>query len=200
MSDPTGQGPAHDPQRPDLNNELNDLVKNLEGVVRSAAQSDRARTLQRDIFGGLEQINAQFQHLTERGQQAINQAQQFVNQPAQPGGTPQSNALMQELQEMLARGVANINQQLNEFSTRIQGEAGEPGAWNVPLEEDDEEETPASGAAPGTPASSPASERTTSSPAPGGQRVSVSIEDEPEAPATGETVRLDPEKPGPGKP
>lgn len=185
MTQSTGNGPQRNPQEPDLTNELNDLVKNLEYAVRSAMQSGRARSLQREITAGIEQINTQFQTLSERGQQAINQAQEVMNQ-AQQQTQSQPNMLVKELHDMLARGVSGINQQLNEFSIRLQGEsAGTSGPRNVPVEED---ESDGESAHAGNSTSTPGRASST----PGTQRVSVSIEDdEPDAPATGETTRLD---------
>jgi len=91
----------------------------LEHTVRSALESERAQQLQKDIMVGMKEIGTQMQsalkaiqederlrNLAERGQQAINQAQQ--------------SQTAKEFQEALTRGISQLNDQLSTFVTRLQ--------------------------------------------------------------------------------
>jgi len=113
-NDPNNQQP-----QPDLANELRELGQQLEHTVRSALESERAQQLQKDIMVGMKEIGTQMQsalkaiqederlrNLAERGQQAINQAQQ--------------SQTAKEFQEALTRGISQLNDQLSTFVTRLQ--------------------------------------------------------------------------------
>lgn len=111
--------PDNQPNQPqtDLANELRELGQQIESAVRNALASDRARQMQQDVSSGIKEIgtqiqsaikaiqeNPQVQQLVERGEQAVSQAQQ--------------SKVAQDFQESLARGVAQLNEQLAAFITR----------------------------------------------------------------------------------
>jgi hypothetical protein len=125
------------PERTDLGSELRELGHQIEQALRSAFESDRAQTVQRDISSGLHEIGNQVQHalqaikdnprmqeLSERGQQAINQVQE----------SPQ----VKDFQETLARGIAQLNEQLASFAARTRSgtDTSSTGAQDVPIDDD----------------------------------------------------------------
>lgn len=167
----------------DFLGELNRLGQNLEQTVRSALESDHAKSFQRDVSAGMKEFFTQLQgvtrsvqeddrmrDMTKRGQQAINEVQEKV----------QENKTLQDLQTTMARSIAYLNSQLNDFNENLQNneqQAGSSGAQSVPIdEEEDTPQTPASNIPPSTP-------QTPASNIPPGN------------PATGQTIRLDPDKP-----
>lgn len=140
MSEPqTPQKPEED--RRELSIELRELGQQIEQAVRSMLVTDQAHRLQRDINNGMQEIGTQIklamnairespqiQNLAERGQQTVNQ----VNE----------NPAVKDFQDSLARGVAQLNEQLSAFIARNRGqEAGSPpppqGAQSVQIENDE---------------------------------------------------------------
>ncbi|NTV64799.1 MAG: hypothetical protein HGA65_14900 [Oscillochloris sp.] len=124
MTQPEGNN-SNDQQQPDLANELRELGQQIEQTVRTALESERARQIQKDIMLGMREIGVQVQSalkalqedervrdLAERGQQAINQAQQS---PA-----------ARDFQETLTRGISQLNDQLSAFVTRLQNNTNPP--------------------------------------------------------------------------
>lgn len=102
----------------DLGSELRELGQQIEEAVRSALASERAKQIQADIASGMKEIGAQLQNalksiqenpqvqqLVQRGEQAVNQAQQ--------------TKVAHDFQETLARGIAALNDQLTEFTNRM---------------------------------------------------------------------------------
>lgn len=136
MSEPTNN-PQDQKQGADLANELRELGQQIEQAVRAAFQNERAQTMQRDISAGMREIGTQvqhalqaikedprIQHLAERGQQAVVQAQE--------------SQAAKDLQETLARGIAQLNDQLASFINRTRSSSATemPGAQNVPIDHD----------------------------------------------------------------
>jgi len=131
MSQPENQN--NQPQHPhgDLGNELRELGQQLEAAVRSAIQSDKAKQVQQDVASGMKEIGTQLQaafkaiqenprvqHLVERGEQALGQAQQ--------------SKAAQDFQETLARGIAQLNDQLVAFVARMRQPDTTPSADTPP--------------------------------------------------------------------
>lgn len=134
---PQSQDTPKDPQSggTDLGTELRELGQQIEQAMRAAFESERAQTIRKDFSAGMREITAQLQNamqavqsnprmqeLSERGQQALNQAQE--------------NPQLKEFQEALARGVAQMNQQIAAFAerTRQGGTTGSTPAQNVPID------------------------------------------------------------------
>ncbi len=127
MSQPENN--SNQPPQPqnDLGSELRELGQQLEAAVRTAIHSDQARQVQQDVSSGLKEIGTQLftalksiqdspqlQHLVERGEQAVSQAQQ--------------NPATQDFQEALSRGIAQLNDQLAAFVVRMR----EPDSSDTP--------------------------------------------------------------------
>jgi len=106
-------------QSPDLGAELLELGQRIETALRSALESERARQVQHELLSGLRTLGEQVQtavktiaehprvhELAERGQQTLHQLQQ--------------SQAAQELQQTLARGIAQLNEQLAEFIKQMQ--------------------------------------------------------------------------------
>ena len=129
MTQPDGtQGPKND-----LGDELRELGQQLEQMVRSTLQSERAQEIQRDIANGLREVSTQMQsalksigespqvqQLAERGQKAIEQAQ--------------DSQVVKEFQEALARGIAQLNEQLAAFANRSTTPPPSTGATNISID------------------------------------------------------------------
>jgi ElaB/YqjD/DUF883 family membrane-anchored ribosome-binding protein len=134
MSQPEEQKPQND-----LSKELQELGQQLEQFVRSSLDSDKAKEIQRDLSNGMREIgtqmqsalkaiseNPQVQELAERGQQAIEQAQQ--------------NPVVKDFQEALARGISQLNDQLAAFVSRTSSGTTPPASssQSINIETDDD--------------------------------------------------------------
>ncbi len=117
----------------ELTNELRELGHKLEQAARAAINSDMARTMQRDIASGLHQIgsqlqsalqalheNEELQKLGQRGQQAVSQMQ--------------DHRFVKDFQDSLAKGVAQLNEQLASFVERMQQHSHESEHHDPPVE------------------------------------------------------------------
>src|SRR3954451_10647527 len=121
----------------DLLNELREMGQQLETAFRTAIQSDRAKQLQKDLAGGVREITEQlktaaktvqndtrFQQAEERGRQAVAQARE--------------SKVVQDIQETLVSGIAQLNEQLRKVVDRLQSEGNTPSgssAQNVPVDD-----------------------------------------------------------------
>ncbi len=119
------EDPNTQPPQSDLGSELRELGHQIEQVVRTALENERTQQLQKDIMSGMKEIGSQVQSalkaiqederlrdLAERGQQALSQAQH--------------SQAAQDFQEVLARGITQLNDQLSAFVTRLQSNAQTP--------------------------------------------------------------------------
>ena len=135
---PNAGQPGHDKDSGDLLNELREMGQQLEMAFRAAIQSDRAKQLQKDLAGGVREITEQlktaaktvqndtrFQQAEERGRQAVAQARE--------------SKVVQDIQETLVTGIAQLNEQLRKVVDRLQSEANPPSssssAQNVPVDD-----------------------------------------------------------------
>jgi hypothetical protein len=164
----------------DVFEELNKLRQNLEQSGRNVMSNENAQKMQSDITNNIQQLltqaqksmqsvqeNPQVKQWSERGQQAVNQAQQ--------------NQVVRDLQQTMANSLAYFNQQLAELRARQQKEeeqAAAQSAQSVPIDIEEEDAAPRSThTAPADAASGPA----TGVPGTSG------------TPATGPTRNLDPD-------
>ncbi|GAB4424861.1 MAG: hypothetical protein OHK0015_04200 [Chloroflexi bacterium OHK40] len=108
----------------DLASELRELGQQLEQAVRSSLESERAKQLQADIASGLREIGAQLQHAMHAIQENP-QVQQFVQRGEQAVNQAQQSKVAKDFQETLARGVAMLNDQLAGFVARMRQQADE---------------------------------------------------------------------------
>lgn len=126
---PNQSDPSNQPQG-DLANELRELGQQLENAVRNAMENEKAKQIQKDLSAGLREIGTQLQsaveslkenphiqELVEKSEQAVNQAQQ--------------SKVTQDFQETLARGIAQLNDQLAAFVARIRSEQDPPESGPV---------------------------------------------------------------------
>ena len=135
----TNQQPGQDKDSADLLKELREMGQQLETAFRAAIQSDRAKQLQKDLAGGVREITEQlktaaktvqsdtrFQQAEERGRQAVAQARE--------------SKVVQDIQETLVNGIAQLNDQLRKVVDRIQAESdapsSSPSTQNVPVEDE----------------------------------------------------------------
>jgi hypothetical protein len=122
----------------DLMNELREMGQQLEAAFRAAIESDRAKQLQKDLAGGVRELTSQLktavktvqtdprvQQAEERGRQAVQQARE--------------SKVVQDIQETVINGLAQLNDQLRKVVERIQAEANSasnsPATQNVPVED-----------------------------------------------------------------
>lgn len=136
MSQPEDQKPQND-----LVSEIRELGQQLEQMVRTSLDTERAKVIQRDVTNGMREIgtqmqsalkalseNPQVQDLADRGQQAIEQAQQ--------------NPVVKDFQEALARGISQLNDQLAAFVSRTtSGTPPAAGSQSINIETDGEANT-----------------------------------------------------------
>ena len=131
------QQPGNNKDSGDLLDELREMGQQLETAFRAAIQSDRAKQLQKDLAGGVREITEQlktaaktvqsdtrFQQAEERGRQAVAQARE--------------SKVVQDIQETLVSGIAQLNEQLRKVVDRLQSEANAPSgssAQNVPVDD-----------------------------------------------------------------
>jgi hypothetical protein len=121
----------------DLMNELREMGQQLEAAFRAAIESDRAKQLQKDLAGGVRELTSQLktavktvqtdprvQQAEERGRQAVQQARE--------------SKVVQDIQETVISGLAQLNDQLRKVVERIQAEANSASSsptQNVPVED-----------------------------------------------------------------
>ena len=132
-------------QGPDLASELRELGQQIEQSVRAALDSERAKTIRKDLVTGLNEIgkqvqvavkslqtNPRVQDLADRGQRVVSQAQES---PA-----------MKDFQETLAKGIAQLNERLAAFVARTESAGDGTSSQQVPVE--DASQPPADDTAP----------------------------------------------------
>ena len=135
---PNNPQSGQDKDSADLLNELREMGQQLEAAFRAAVESDRAKQLQKDIAGGVRELTSQlktavktvqtdprFQQAEERGRQAVQQARE--------------SKVVQDIQETVITGLAQLNEQLRKVVDRIQTEANSSSAGssqNVPVEDE----------------------------------------------------------------
>jgi heparin binding hemagglutinin HbhA len=129
----------------DLLKELREMGQQLESAFRTAVQSDRAKQLQQDIVGGVREVAGQLQSAVKtlqadpRVQQAEQRGRQAVEQARE-------SKVVQDIQETVVTGLAQLNVQLRKLVERLESEANKPNTsgpatQNVPVEH----EPPATG-------------------------------------------------------
>lgn len=142
MSDPKEQQEQQtpDPQQPDLAEELNKLGGQLEKAIRSILSVDPARIVQRDLSASVNELSKQFQsafqsinenpdikNLTTQGHHVISQVQELP--------------ILNDFRKTLATGVAQLNEQLDQFTTKVQSSQSTQESTNkmqsIPIEEDE---------------------------------------------------------------
>jgi hypothetical protein len=182
QNDQNQQSSEQQQPQPDLVEELRKLGGQFEQAARSVVDNNRTKSFQRDVSAGMQEFLSQIQtasksvqddprvqNFVERGQQAVQEAQQ--------------SQAMKDFQSTVARSVAFFNQQLGEFSERMRTNAeaeqantpsGASAAQDVPI---DEEDSTASEQAPPPPSAGPDTPTDTSAP----------------GTSTGPTIRLDPD-------
>jgi len=139
MSENTpNQQPGNNKDSGDLLDELREMGQQLETAFRAAIQSDRAKQLQKDLAGGVREITEQlktaaktvqsdtrFQQAEERGRQSVAQARE--------------SKVVQDIQETLVSGIAQLNEQLRKVVDRLQNEVNAPSsgpaAQDVPVDD-----------------------------------------------------------------
>jgi len=106
-------------QQPDLNDELSKLGSQLERALRRVLMSDPAKTFQRDISTSIGEIGKQFQ----QSFQSINQNQDmknFAEQGQNVINQVQDLPIVNDFRKVLATGVSQLNQQIDQFINSIQ--------------------------------------------------------------------------------
>jgi hypothetical protein len=168
--------------QPDLFEELKKLSGQFEQAARSVVDNNRTKSFQRDVSAGMQEFLSQIQTAT-KSVQDDPRVQDFVERGQQAVQDAQQSQAMKDFQTTMARSVAFFNQQLGEFSERMSTSAqadqagrpsGAPTAQDVPIDDDDSttsEQTPP----PPPPSAGPGAPSDTSAP----------------GTSTGPTVKLD---------
>jgi hypothetical protein len=134
---------GQDKDTSDLLKELREMGQQLETAFRTAVQSERAKQLQQDIVGGVREVAGQVQSAVKtlqadpRVQQAEQRGRQAVEQARE-------SKVVQDIQETVVSGLAQLNVQLRKLVERLESEVNKPSgspAQNVPVEH----EPPATG-------------------------------------------------------
>ncbi len=132
----TNPQPGQDKDSSDLMKELREMGQQLETAFRTAIESERAKQLQQDIAGGVRELAGQVQSAVKslqenpRVQQAENRGRQAVEQARE-------SKVVQDIQETIVTGLAQLNAQLRKVVDRLESEANKPSGsagQNVPVE------------------------------------------------------------------
>ena len=119
------------------------MGQQLETAFRTAVQSERAKQLQQDIVGGVRELATQVQSAVKtlqddpRVQQAEQRGRQAVEQARE-------SKVVQDIQETIVSGLAQLNSQLRKVVDRLDNEVNKPASTptqNVPVDH----EPPATG-------------------------------------------------------
>jgi hypothetical protein len=139
MSENSGQTPGEPTpgphkETPDIVGELREMGQQLEAVFRAAVESERTKQLQRDLAGGFREMthqvqsalksvqeNPRVQQAEERGREVFNQAQQ--------------SKVVQDVQETVISGIAQLNEQLRKIVDRLEHEPSDPPPSSVPKQD-----------------------------------------------------------------
>ncbi|MEI6180573.1 MAG: hypothetical protein WCP31_07450 [Chloroflexales bacterium] len=130
MSQPEN-GNNQTPSQNDLGSELRELGQQLETAVRIALTSEKAKQVQQDVSSGLKEIGTQL-HVAVKALQDNPQMQQLVERGEQVLSQAQQSRATQDFQETLARGIAQLNDQLAAFVTRMHQPATPPSTDSSP--------------------------------------------------------------------
>ena len=139
---PNNPRPGQDKDSSDLMKELREMGQQLETAFRTAVQSDRAKQLQQDIAGGVRELAGQVQSAVKtlqenpRVQQAEQRGRQAVGQAVEQA---RESKVVQDIQETIVTGLAQLNAQLRKVVDRLEQEANRPSgsaAQNVPVEQE----------------------------------------------------------------
>jgi heparin binding hemagglutinin HbhA len=134
---------GQDKDSSDLMKELREMGHQLETAFRTTIESDRAKQLQQDIVGGVRELAGQVQSAVKslqdnpRVQQAEQRGRQAVEQARE-------SKVVQDIQETIVTGLAQLNAQLRKVVDRLESEANKPSgpaSQNVPADQ----EPPATG-------------------------------------------------------
>jgi len=138
---PQGEQPGGEPARSgagDLTTELREMGQQLEAAFRAAIESERARQLQRDLVGGVRELSGQIQ-TTLRSLQSSPRVQQAEERGRQVLSQARESKVVQDLQETIVSGIAQLNDQLRKLVDRLEsdssGQAGAP-TQQVPIEQE----------------------------------------------------------------
>jgi hypothetical protein len=193
MNEPNDQNQQSSEQQqqpqPDLFEELKKLSGQFEQAARSVVDNNRTKSFQRDVGAGMQEFFTQMQNAT-KSVQDDPRVQNFVERGQQAVQDAQQSQAMKDFQTTMARSVAFFNQQLGEFSERMRTNAQEEqanttsststSAQDVPIDEEDNtasEQTPPPPPPPSTGPGTAADTSNTSAP----------------GTSTGPTIRLDPD-------
>lgn len=135
--------PQSGPDSSDLMKELREMGQQLETAFRTAVQSERAKQLQQDIVGGVRELAGQVQSAVKT-MQADPRVQQAEQRGRQAVEQARESKVVQDIQETIVSGLAQLNAQLRKVVDRLDQEANKPTgtpSQNVPVEH----EPPATG-------------------------------------------------------
>ena len=139
----TNPQPGQDKDSSDLLKELREMGQQLETAFRTAVESDRAKQLQQDIVGGVRELAGQVQSAVKSLQDSprVQQAEQRGRQAVEQA---RDSKVVQDIQETIVSGLAQLNAQLRKVVDRLENEVNKPTSTpsqNVPVER----EPPATG-------------------------------------------------------
>jgi hypothetical protein len=126
----------------DLTSELREMGQQLEAAFRAAIESDRAKQLQRDLVGGVREVSSQIQ-TTLRSLQSNPRVQQAEERGRQVLSQARESKVMQDLQETIVSGIAQLNDQLRKLVDRL--ESDQPGQTGAPAQQVPIEREPTTG-------------------------------------------------------
>jgi hypothetical protein len=122
-----------------LADEVRELGQQLEQAFRTALESERFKTMQRDLLAGMRELGVQMQNAAQKVQHDPN-VQNMATKGQQAVKQAQDSPAMRDFQEMMTRGIAQLNEQLAAFVAR-QREQNETAApptksQSVPIEQE----------------------------------------------------------------
>jgi heparin binding hemagglutinin HbhA len=136
---PQGEQPGGEAARGggDLTTELREMGQQLEAAFRAAIESDRAKQLQRDLVGGVRELSGQIQ-TTLHSLQSNPRVQQAEERGRQVLSQARESKVVQDLQETIVSGIAQLNDQLRKLVDRLEtdraGQASNTPTQQVPID------------------------------------------------------------------
>jgi len=122
----------------DLAGELREMGQQLEAAFRAALESERTKQLQRDMASGMREVSHQIQSAL-KSLQTNPRVQQAEERGRQAMAQARESKVVQDIQETLVSGLAQLNDQLRKVVERIQTEVNAPSsgasAQNVPVDD-----------------------------------------------------------------
>jgi heparin binding hemagglutinin HbhA len=126
-------------QRNEIVDELKEFGSQLQGLIRTVAESEKSKELQQDISKGIDEIGRQIDSVRKQAQ-STQVAKGLGAQVQKVAEAPKVAGASQEIRTGLLRGLQELNTQLKRMAERI--ESQKQASDEMPSDETPSGDTP----------------------------------------------------------